>query len=72
MEHLIGDCKNYSTPLWVKLGESLTQTVRVMTGKNMAEIRFTTLEIIYNKIHPTIQIHIKNQSNTPSFTSCKK
>jgi hypothetical protein len=27
----------------------------------MAEIRFTPLEIIYNKTHPTIQIHIKEK-----------
>ncbi len=57
MEHLIHDCENYSTPLWLELGESLTQTLRTITGKDMAEIRFTPLEIIYNKIHPTIQIH---------------
>ena len=62
MEHLIHDCENYSTPLWVELGESLTQTLRATTGRDMAEIRFTPLEIIYNKIHPTIQIHIKEES----------
>ena len=62
MEHLIHDCENYSTPLWVELGESLTQTLRATTGKDMAEIRFTPLEIIYNKVHPTIQIHIKEES----------
>jgi hypothetical protein len=61
MEHLIHDCENYSTPLWRELGESLTQTLRTTTGKDMAEIRLTPLEIIYNKIHPTIQIHIKEK-----------
>jgi hypothetical protein len=61
MEHLIHDCENYSTPLWLELGESLTQTLRTITGKDMAEIRLTPLEIIYNKIHPTIQIHIKEK-----------
>ncbi len=50
MEHLIHDCENYSTPLWRELGESLTQTLRTTTGKDMAEIRLTPLEIIYNKI----------------------
>jgi hypothetical protein len=61
MEHLIHDCENYSTLLWLELGESLTQTLRTITGKDMAEIRFTPLEIIYNKIHPTIQIYIKEK-----------
>ncbi len=46
--------------LW-ELGEGLTQTLRTITGKDMAEIRLTPLEIIYNKIHPTIQIHIKEK-----------
>jgi hypothetical protein len=62
MDHLIHDCENYSTPLWVELGESLTQTMRATTGRDMAEIRFTPLEIIYKKIHPTIQVHIKKKS----------
>jgi hypothetical protein len=62
MEHLIHDCENYSTPLWVELGESLTQTLRATTGRDMAEIRFTPLEIIYNKIHPSFQVHIKEKS----------
>jgi hypothetical protein len=62
MEHLIHDCENYSTPLWVELGESLTQTLRATTGRDMAEIRFTPLEIIFNKIHPTIQVYIKEKS----------
>jgi hypothetical protein len=46
----------------VELGESLTQTLRATTGRDMAEIRFTPLEIIYNKIHPTFQVHIKEKS----------
>jgi hypothetical protein len=32
MEHLIHDCENYSTPLWLELGESLTQTLRTTVG----------------------------------------
>ncbi len=55
------DCENYSTPLWMELSESLIQTLRATTGRDIAEIRFTPLEIIY-KIHPTIQIHIKEKS----------
>jgi hypothetical protein len=58
MEHLKHDCENYSTPLWVELGESLTQTLRATTGRDMATIRLTPLEIIFNKTHPTIQVYI--------------
>jgi exonuclease III len=61
MEHLIHDCENYSTPLWIELGECLTRTLRTTTGKDIAEIRLTPLEIIFNKIHPSIQVHIKEK-----------
>ncbi len=62
MEHIIHDCENYSTPLWVELGESLKQTLRATTERDIAEIRLTPLEVIFNKIHPTIQVYIKEKS----------
>jgi hypothetical protein len=62
MEHLKHDCENYSTPLWVELSESLTQTLRATTGRDMAEIRLTPLKIIFNKTHLTIQVYIKEKS----------
>jgi hypothetical protein len=63
--------------MWVELGESRTQTLRATTGRDMAEIRFTPLEIIYNKIYSTIQIHIKEKPlqqtpPTPSTRSEKR
>jgi hypothetical protein len=62
MEHLIHDCENYSTPLWVELGESLTHTLGATTGRDMAEIRLAPLEIIFNKTRPTIQVYIKDKT----------
>jgi hypothetical protein len=52
MEHLTHDCENYSTPPWLELGESLTQTLRATIGRDMAEIRLTPLEISFTKPIP--------------------
>ncbi len=58
IEHLIYGCEEYSADLWTELGQSLTHA---HTRKAIPTIQFTPLEIIYNKIHPSVKLHIKEK-----------
>jgi hypothetical protein len=62
VEHLLHDCKEYSAPLWDEFGRCLTRTLTTYSGNEMATIKLTPLEIIYNKIHPAVKIHLKEKS----------
>jgi hypothetical protein len=62
VEHLIYGYEEYSANLWTQLGQSLTHVITVHIGKAIPTIQFTPLEIIYNKIHPSVKLHIKEKS----------
>jgi hypothetical protein len=62
IEHLIYDCEEYSAALWTELGQSLTHVVIAHIEKATPTIKFTPLEIIYNKIHPSVKLHIKEKT----------
>ena len=61
IEHLIYGCEEYSADLWTELGQSLTHVIVAHTRKAIPTIQFTPLEIIYNKTHPSIKLHIKEK-----------
>jgi hypothetical protein len=61
IEHLIYGCEEYSADLWTELGQSLTHVIIALTRKAIPTIQFTPLEIIYNKTHPSVKLHIKEK-----------
>jgi hypothetical protein len=64
IEHLLHSCEEYSVELWTELGQSLTAAVITHSGNEIPMIQFSSLEIIYNKIYPSIKLHLKkNQPN---------
>jgi hypothetical protein len=66
IEHLIYGCEEYSGELWAELGQILTHA---HTRKAIPTIQFTPLEIIYNKIHPSAKLHIKEKANPEHSSS---
>ena len=61
-EHLLCECTEYSVPLWQEMNQILTQTITEFTGDPMPTIHLTQREIIFNAIHPSIELHIKGPS----------
>jgi hypothetical protein len=47
--------------LWTELGHSFSAALTKHSGKEIPTIQFSTFEIIYNKIHPSIKLHLKEK-----------
>ncbi len=62
IEHLIHNCEDYSAALWEELGHSLTSALTAHSGNEIPTIQLTSLEIIYNKIHPSLKLHLQEKS----------
>jgi hypothetical protein len=52
MEHLLYCCEHYSAKIWDLAGKSLT------LAQYIPAVVLTPLEIIFNKLHPSILLHI--------------
>jgi hypothetical protein len=61
-EQLVHNCEEYSAELWKELGHSLTAALISHSGKEIPTIKLSPLEIIYNKIHPSIKLHLKEKA----------
>jgi hypothetical protein len=61
IEHLVHNCEDYSAALWEELGHGLTSALVAHSGNEIPTILLTPLEIIYNKIHPSIKLHLKEK-----------
>jgi hypothetical protein len=62
MEHLLYGCKHYSVKIWDLLGRLMTLAISQHTGDYIPNLVLTPLEIIFNKSHPSILLHIKDAS----------
>ncbi len=62
MEHLLHDCAAYSTPLWEEFGAALTAAVQAQKNGEIARIRMTPREIIFNAPHPSILLHVPDDA----------
>ncbi len=62
IEHLIHNCEEYSAALREELGHSLTSALTAHSGNEIPTIQLTPLEIIYNKIHPSLKLHLQEKS----------
>jgi len=60
MEHLLHNCPHYSEKVWAEASEALTAGLRQLTGADVAQLHFTPREIIFNSIHPSIQLHVQD------------
>jgi hypothetical protein len=60
MEHLLYCCEHYSTKVWELLGRSLTLALSHHSGEYIPAVVLTPLEIIFNKPHPSILLHISD------------
>jgi hypothetical protein len=59
MEHLLYGCENYSTNIWALVGRVLMLAIsRHSSGDFIPRIELTPLEIIFNKPHPSILLHV--------------
>ena len=61
IEHLVHNCEDYSAALWEELGHGLTSALVAHSGNEIPTVQLTPLEIIYNKIHPSIILHLKEK-----------
>jgi hypothetical protein len=58
MEHLLYGCENYSTKIWALAGWVLMLAISRHSGDFIPRIELTPLEIIFNKPHPSILLHV--------------
>ncbi len=58
MEHLLYGCENYSTKIWALAGRVLMLAILRHSGDFIPRIELTPLEIIFNKPHPSILLHV--------------
>jgi hypothetical protein len=60
MEHLLYRCDHYSAKVWALLIRSTTLAISQHTGDYISNLVLTPLEIIFNKPHPSIFLHVKD------------
>jgi hypothetical protein len=60
MEHLLYCCENYSAKIWDLTGKSLTLALSHYSGEYIPAVVLTPLEIVFNKPHPSILLHVKD------------
>ncbi len=58
MEHLLYGYDNYSAKIWALAGRVLTLAVSRHSGDFIPRIELTPLEIVSNKPHPSILLHV--------------
>jgi hypothetical protein len=58
MEHLLYCCEHYSAKVWDLTGKSLTLALSHHSGEYIPAVVLTPLEIIFNKPHPSILLHV--------------
>jgi hypothetical protein len=58
MEHLLYGCENYSAKIWALAGQVLTLSLSRHSGDFIPRIVLTPLEIVFNKPHPSILLHV--------------
>jgi hypothetical protein len=63
MEHLLYSCENYSTKIWALAGRVLMLAISRHSGDFIPRIELTPLEIIFNKPHPSILLHVPDDTS---------
>jgi hypothetical protein len=60
MEHLLYCCEHYSAKIWDLAGKLLTLALSHHSGEYIPAVVLTPLEIVFNKPHPSILLHISD------------
>jgi hypothetical protein len=63
MEHLLHNCEHYSVLVWHELGQIFTDTLMAIVGRHIARIELTPKEIIFNKPHPFLLLHLPEEKD---------
>jgi hypothetical protein len=58
MEHLLYGCEKYSAKIWALAGRVLMLAISRHSGDFIPRIELTPLEIIFNKPHPSVHLHV--------------
>jgi hypothetical protein len=58
MEHLLYSCEHYSAEIWELAGKSMTLAISQHSGDYILNMVLTPLEIVFNKPHPSILLHV--------------
>jgi hypothetical protein len=61
MKHVLCECLHYAQLLWIRLGEILTKYLNLISTQYVPKVEFTQLNIIYNVLHPSLLIHIRDK-----------
>jgi hypothetical protein len=62
MEHLLYSCENYSAKIWALAGRVLMLAISRHSGDFIPRIELTPQEIIFNKPHPSILLHVPDET----------
>jgi hypothetical protein len=62
MEHIIYTCDHYSAKIWTPLGRALILSLSRHTGEYIPAIALPTLEIVFNKPHPSLFLHLQDRN----------
>ncbi len=60
MEHLLYSCEHYSDKIWDLAGKALTLAISYYSGDYVPAMVLSPLEIVFNKPHPSILLHVEN------------
>ncbi len=60
MEHLLHSCEHYSAKIWDLAGKSMTLVISHHSGDYVPAMVLAPLEIVFNKPHPSILLHVKD------------
>jgi hypothetical protein len=60
MEHLLYSFEHYSVKIWDLAGKALTLAVSHHSGDYVPAMVLNPLEIVFNKPHPSILLHVKD------------
>ncbi len=58
IEHLHYSCEHYSAKIWELAGKSMTLAISQHSGDYVLNMVLTPLEIVFNKPHPLILLHV--------------
>ena len=67
MEHLLHSCPHYSEKVWAEASSALTAALQKTTATDVAQLHLTPREIVFNAIHPSIQLHVQDDKARKSL-----
>jgi hypothetical protein len=66
LRNLLHDCPNYAVKVWPLVGHPVTKALAKYYGYYVPALVLTPLELVYNKSHLSILLHVKD-ATTPKI-----